>query len=356
MAGELLIYGANGYTGQLISRLAASRGERPILAGRSGAGVRALANELGLQHRVFGLDDPARLQAGLQGIDAVLHCAGPFSATAIPMVEACLATRAHYLDITGEIAVFQAIWERDARARAAGITLLPGVGFDVVPTDCLAAHLARRLPGATHLTLAFTSRGAAGISRGTATSAVEGLGRPGLVRRGGALTEVAHGSARREIDFGFATRRAIRISWGDVFTAFHTTGIPNIEVYATLPGAASRWAGALRLAAPLLWSRMGQAILRAGLRRMPPGPTDQQRAASQSVIWGEARDADGHVVRARLVGPDGYTMTSRTALAAACRVLTVSAPTGFQTPAQAFGADWILECEGTSREDLAESA
>lgn len=353
MAGQLLIYGANGYTGQLISRLAASRGEGPILAGRSEEGVRTLATELGLGFRVFGLDDPARVQAGLEGIGAVLHCAGPFSATAAPMAEACLATGAHYLDITGEIAVFQAVWERDARARGAGITLLPGVGFDVVPTDCLAAHLAQRLPGATHLTLAFTTRGGAGISRGTATSAVQGLGRPGMVRRNGALTEVAHGSASREIDFGFATRRAIRISWGDVFTAFHTTGIPNIEVYATMPGAASRWAGALRLAAPLLRSRVGQAILRAGLRRMPAGPTDQQRAASQSVIWGEARDADGHSARARLIGPDGYTMTSRTALASAHRVLAGAVPAGFQTPALAFGADWILECEGTSREDTA---
>lgn len=349
---HLLVYGANGYTGALVARLAASRGQRPVLAGRSAAGVRALADELQLPHRVFGLDAPAALRAGLGGARAVLHCAGPFSATSAPMIEACLATGAHYLDITGEIAVFQAAAARDAEARARNVTLMPGVGFDVVPTDCLAAHLAGRLPGATHLTLAFTTIGPAGISRGSAATVVEGLGRPGIVRRDGVLVEVPHGSAERVIDFGGRARRAVRISWGDVYTAYHTTGIPNVEVYTTMPGRAGRVLALLRLAGPLFRTAAVQRLLRAGVRRLPPGPTDAERARSRTVVWGEARDAAGRAVRARLHGPDGYTLTAHTALGAAEAVLAGGVGAGFRTPAAAFGADWVLGMPGVAREDV----
>src|SRR6187402_1304471 len=104
------------------------------------------------------------------------------------MVDACLAERVPYLDITGEIAVFEAAAARDAEAKAAGVVLLPGAGFDVVPSDCLAAHLKRRLPSATSLALAFQVLG--GVSRGTATTAVENLARGGMVRRAGKLVAV----------------------------------------------------------------------------------------------------------------------------------------------------------------------
>ena len=150
-----LLYGANGYTGQLIAREAVVRGQRPILAGRNAEAVTALARQLGLEHRIFSLDDAAATCAGLEGVTAVLHCAGPFAHTARPMIDACLEARVHYLDITGEISVFEMAAVRDTEAMAAGVMLLPGAGFDVVPSDCLALHLHRRLPTATHLALAF---------------------------------------------------------------------------------------------------------------------------------------------------------------------------------------------------------
>ena len=165
MSGWLL-YGAYGYTGARIARLAVERGERPTLAGRDATATAALAEELNLPHCSFDLEDPHRLSQAIKGFRAVLHCAGPFSATSQPMADACLATGAHYLDITGEIGVFEALAARDQEARTAGVCLLPGVGFDVVPTDCLAALLSERLPGASHLELAF--RGAGTPSRGTA--------------------------------------------------------------------------------------------------------------------------------------------------------------------------------------------
>src|SRR4051795_5180707 len=171
-----LVYGANGYTGQLIAELARERGERPILAGRSEDKVRPLAERLGLPWRAFDLGHP-----DLHDVQLVLHCAGPFSATSRPMVDACLTARAHYLDITGEVEVFEAVLARDAEARERGVVLLPGVGFDVVPSDCLAALLHRKLPSATRLELAFATQGRA--SPGTLKTTVESLPRGGVVRR-----------------------------------------------------------------------------------------------------------------------------------------------------------------------------
>ena len=197
-----MLHGANGYTGQLIAREAARRGLVPTLAGRGPGKVGALARELGLAHRVFALDR-ADDAAGLDGMALVLHCAGPFSATGAPMMERCLRSGAHHLDITGEIDVFEQAHARDARARAAGVLLCPGVGFD--------------------------SR--SGISPGTARTAAEGIALGGRVRW---IVRVPHGHRTRRIDFGGGVRTAMTLAWGDVSTAFHTTGSPNIEVYAAL--------------------------------------------------------------------------------------------------------------------------
>src|SRR5438045_96693 len=117
---SFLIYGANGYTGELIAREAVRRGLKPVIAGRNADKLAPLAKELGLQSRAFPLDKPR-----LDGIDAVLHCAGPFVHTSAPMVRACLDAGVHYLDITGEIAVFEAIMSMNDAAIHAGVTLIP---------------------------------------------------------------------------------------------------------------------------------------------------------------------------------------------------------------------------------------
>ncbi len=186
-----VVYGANGYTGELIARESVRRGLRPVLAGRNRDAVTKLAAELGCGSIVIGLDDVTALTQVLRGVRAVLHCAGPFSATAAPMLQACLAARTHYLDITGEIPVFEAAHDLDAAAREAGCVLCPGVGFDVVPTDCVAAELKAQLPDATYLALGFDSRMA--TSRGTAKTTIEGLAAGGYIRSSGRLTKVAHG-------------------------------------------------------------------------------------------------------------------------------------------------------------------
>jgi short subunit dehydrogenase-like uncharacterized protein len=350
MAQRFLIYGANGYTGALAARVAAGRGLAPVLAGRDESKIAPSAAELGFEHRAFGLDDAARLDAALEGVAAVLHCAGPFSHTSRPMADACLRTRTHYLDITGEISVFESLAARDREAQAAGVMLLPGVGFDVVPSDCLAAHLKRRLPSATKLRLAIG--GAGRLSRGTLTTMVENLHRGGMVRRGGRLTPVPTAWKTRAFDFGRGPVKATTIPWGDVATAFHSTGIPDIEVYAALP-AAARWVmKASRPFKSLLAAPTVQSILKGRIRKLPPGPSAEERRRGASLVWGEVTDDAGERRAARLRGPEGYALTALTALAAVERVLKGEHPPGFQTPSRAYGPDFVLGIEGVAREDL----
>jgi short subunit dehydrogenase-like uncharacterized protein len=344
-----LIYGANGYTGRLIARQAVVRGHRPILAGRSEEPVRTLARELGLEHRIFDLQDANRVRQGLQGALAVLHCAGPFARTAHPMVEACLEEHIHYLDITGEISVFEMLAGREPEAVAANIFLLPGVGFDVVPSDCLAAHLKRRLPSATHLTLGFETRGR--ISRGTATTMVENLPRGGAIRQGGKILSVPAAWKSRVIDFGRGQRQAMTIPWGDISTAYHSTGIPNIEVYMACSGG-QRFLS--RMSNYLGWLFRYPSVQRFLIRRLhgsAPGPSDEQRARGESLLWGEVANDKGDKAIARLRVPEGYTCTVHAALAVMDRVLAGWASPGFQTPSLAFGPDFVLELPGVLRTD-----
>jgi short subunit dehydrogenase-like uncharacterized protein len=351
-ATRLLIYGAYGYSGRLVVREALDAGLRPVLAGRDARPLTEMAQRHGLAWRAVSLDDPAALDAALDGLRVVLHCAGPFVHTSRPMADACLRARVHYLDITGEIPVFEAIAARDGEARERGIVLLPGTGFDVVPSDCLAAHLARRLPGADRLALAFRSSGS--ISRGTAATMAENAGAGGAVRRDGRIVPVPAAWRTRRIDFGNGgPSLAVTIPWGDVSTAWHSTGIPNIEVYVAVTPAlrralvVSRWLGSLLSSGPVRrW-----LVRRA--RARPPGPGEARRARGESRFWGEVRDPGGRTASARMVTPDGYTLTARTAVASALRVLAGDVAPGFQTPSRAFGADFILEQRDVRREDLA---
>lgn len=350
MSLNFLLYGANGYTGTLIAKLAVERGLLPILAGRTPEKIEPLSAELGLEYRAFSLDDDAAMDAALADVAAVLHCAGPFSQTSKPMVAGCLRTKTHYLDITGEVAVFEAIAALDASSKAAGVMLLPGVGFDVVPSDCLAAHLKARLPSATRLALGFQALGQ--ISRGTATTMVEGQHRGGLIRRGGVLTPVPAAWKTRSIDFGQGLVEATTIPWGDVSTAFYSTGIPDIEVYAAFPQATRRAMAASRYLGWLLGLPAVQQFQKRLIQAQPPGPNDAERAQGKSLLWGEVEDNSGKRLVSRIQGPEGYTLTALTALAIVVKVLDRQVAIGFQTPSLVYGADLILEIEGVVREDL----
>ena len=350
MANNFLLYGANGYTGALIARMCSERGLKPILAGRDKSKIETMAKEYGFDWRAFALDDPKAVDVGLKDCAVVLHCAGPFTRTAKPMVDACLRCGVHYLDITGEITVFESLSARDEEAKKVGVMLLPGVGFDVVPSDCLAAHLKRRLPEATNLTLAFHGTGR--LSHGTQTTMVEKIDQGGAVRRDGKIKGVPAAWKTREFDFGRGPVTATTIPWGDVSTAYHTTGIPNIEVYSAIPSSARRMLVASRYIGWLLATGLMQNFLKSRIKAGPAGPSDEERARGKTFLYGEASDDKGNKVAARQRGPEGYTLTALTSLAITQKVLDGDFKTGFQTPAKAYGPDLILEIEGVEREDL----
>ena len=340
-----MIYGANGYTGGLIAREAVRRGLKPLLGGRNGQALQALAGELGLESRVFALEGSAQVAREIDGLALVLHCAGPFSATAEVMMRACLQARAHYLDITGEIAVFELAQSLGAQAAAAAVVLCPGVGFDVIPTDCVAAALKAALPDATHLALGFDSR--SGMSAGTAKTSVEGLAQGGKVRRDGRIVDVALACKVRRIDFGDGVKDSMTIPWGDVSTAFHTTGIPNIEVY--LPGSPAMIARVRRanLIRPLLRLAWVQRWIKARIERSVRGPSALEREQWPAYVWGEATNSRGETRVARIRTANGYSLTVTGSLAVVEHLLGTTPAGGAYTPSRLMGQDLVTRLPGS---------
>ena len=348
MTDELLVYGSYGYAGALVVENAVDAGFSPVLAGRSAEKVERQAMDLGLDYRVFSLEHPEVIEARIADADAVLNCAGPFSETAAPLIAACLETGTDYLDLAGEIDALEATAARDSEAESAGVTLLPGVGFDVVPTDCLAAHLEAELPSATRLTLAVDGLGT--FSPGTVKSIVDEFPRACAVREDGEVRDVPAAHRTRTFDFGGGEEKsAVTVPWGDVSTAYYATGIPNVEVYATVPEFAVE---AMRRTRPLT-PVLGFGPVKEALKRLADavvaGPTADQRARSTTRVWGEVENDDGDRAAARLRTPDTYDVAGRTAVEAARRVVGDEAPTGFQTPASAFGPDFVLSFDGIER-------
>ena len=343
MNDRWMIYGANGYTGERIAREAAKRGLRPVLAGRRGDKLAALGVELGLEHRVFALDDETAVARNLEGMSVVLLCAGPFSATSRVVRRAGMLAGCHYLDITGEIAVIEAAAAEDELARRAGVAIIPAVGFDVVPSDCLAAMLAGRLPGANRLTLAFHADGK--LSPGTAKTAVEGMAQGVLTRVDGVISPHRGAPKRRKIPFSCGVKTATLIPWGDVASAHHSTGIPNIETYAVL--SSGPLSALLPIARWLVRFDGVRASLVKWIEKNVPGPSETQLAASSAWLWGEVVDGAGRRVSATLDTPGGYPLTILTALACVERVLDNPPHAGFHTPSRAFGHDYILSMRDT---------
>jgi short subunit dehydrogenase-like uncharacterized protein len=338
-----MLYGANGYTGELTAERAAATGMRPILAGRRPDAVRPIAERLALPWRAFPLEHTAE-ELARAGARALLLDAGPFSATSEQAVGACLRTRAHYVDITGEIAVFEAVHARDADAKRAGIVLLPGGGFDVVPSDCLAASLARALPGATHLQLAFAVE--SGPSKGTAKTAVEGLGRGGAIRANGEIKRVPLAWKVIDVPFRDKTRTAVTIPWGDVVTAYYSTKIPNIVVYMAMSPTHVRTMKWARPMIPLLTLGPVQRALKWCIERSVQGPDETVRHAESTQLWGRVRDAAGKSIEATLVTPQGYALTVESSLEIVRRLLAGGVAAGAHTPSTAFGADFITQLPG----------
>lgn len=323
---------------------------KPIIAGRNEAEIKALATASGLAFRVFDLSDTTALEAALAEVPVVLHAAGPFVHTAKPMMEACIRKGVHYLDITGEVRIFERAAHWSDKAEAAGIMLMPGVGFDVVPTDCLAVYLHQQLPDANFLQLAFAGMG--GVSRGTANTMTESLGEPGAVRRDGKLARVPVAYKGLWAPHPVKSFFAMTIPWGDLSTAYRSTGIPNIETYMGISPKSYQRARRLRYFGWLLRTSFFRNRAKRAIQRRPAGPSPEKRLQSRSLIWGKVQNAQGAERQAYLTTPEGYTLTALTSLLIVEKVLAGHFQPGFQTPAGLYGADLILEIPGTERGDL----
>lgn len=347
----LLIYGSYGYTGQLICKHALAKGLKPVIAGRDEQKTKKQAQELGLDYLVFDLNNHQKVVENLKPFQVVLHCAGPFMYTSLPMINACLEAKTHYLDITGEYQVFEQAYKMDEKAKAAEVLLMPGVGFDVVPSDCLAAYLYKILPTADTIELVLSQQGGR-LSQGTAITVAENLGQPTMARRNGKLEEFENGELVRTVNINGKNKQAVAISWGDIASGFRSTKVPNITVYNTLPP---------KVISSMKWSNYIGFILRNkwvknrvinNIKKRPPGPSDSERNAASSVIWGEAKNLLGISKSVQLNLPEGYTITFLTAVDIAQKVLTSTSVFGAKTPSQVFGCDYILQFEGVKRKDL----
>lgn len=349
-ADKWMIYGATGYTGGLIAKKAIELGQKPTLAGRNAETVSALASELNLPWAAFSVDNADAIEAALEGHTLVLSVAGPFSATADIMMNACIKTSTHYLDVTGEIDVFELAASLSAHAKKAGVTLLPGVGFDVVPSDCLAAHTAARAKAP--ISLAIAIKGLGGPSRGTAKTAVESLGSGTMARKGGIITPLRAGSLQRNFDTGSGEEPYLGVSWGDVSTAYHSTGIPDIEVYFPAEGPIKAMTTMSRFLGPVMGSGFVQSMLKKQIDKMPAGPTDAERLRDTSILLAEVTDSDGTLFKSLLSTPNGYTLTAESAVKSALNIIGGKGKPGFQTPSSAFGASFAFELSGCELTDL----
>lgn len=345
MSKQWMIYGAYGYSGELTARNAVKRGLSPVLAGRSEEKLKPLAAELGLSYRAFGLDDVAALTEQLKDIGAVTHCAGPFSATAEPMMKACIQAQTHYADITGEIEVFELAHQLSGLAKAAGIVLCPGVGFDVIPTDCVAAALKEAMPDATDLTLGFDSR--SGFSPGTAKTSVEGLAGGNKVRENGHIVTKPLGKLTRKIDFGDGEKTAMSIPWGDVSTAFHSTAIPNISVFIPMPPAKIKQAQKLNYVKWLLNFGFIQNMLKKNAGKVR-GPNEEKRAKQITHVWGEVKNAAGDTKVARIKTANGYNVTWQGGILIPQKLMNdAPAEGGHYTPSMLMGSRFVETLEGS---------
>ncbi len=345
MVKNWMIYGATGYTGQLMVEEAVKKGLKPVVAGRSEAKLKPIAEQYGLEYCAFDLADSKAVEQEIAKVDLVLHCAGPFSQTAKPMMEACLSQKAHYIDITGEINVFEMCQAFDKHAKDADVVFCSGVGFDVIPTDCIAATLKQAFPEAVSLQLGFDSR--SGLSPGTAKTSVEGLKEGGKVRQNGNITSVGFAHSVEKINFGDGEKLAMTIPWGDVSTAYHSTGIPNIKTYIPASPKLVKKMKRMNWFRPLLGLGFVQNFLKKQIDKRVRGPNKAKRDTLRTFVWGKAIDANGKSVTARVETASGYDVTVFGAVAIVEHFMQNDIAAGSATPSQIMGANFVERLEGS---------
>lgn len=340
-----MLYGATGTTGALIAEEAVRRGHQPVLAGRSAETLASLGKRLGLPWVAVGLDESERLQQVVSDVDAVLNAAGPFIATAPPLVQACLAAGTHYLDIAGELPVQQHLFAHNLAARERNITLIGGVGFGVVASNSLVKYVADQLPGATTLELAVKAANQQ-TSQGATKSVLEALAGGGRVYREGRLVPFRLGKGLKTLHFPDGPFEILPVPSGDLEAAYRATGIANITAFIPFRRSAA-------VLLPLVQWGLSLRPLRGWLeaaveKRGPRQRASQASGQKTSYAWARAMNQHGQQVEAWLALGEGYQFTAASSVRAVEHVLR-SQLSGALTPAQAFGTDFVLTIEGVQR-------
>src|SRR3954454_21150202 len=303
MAGRIVVFGATGYTGELVARELAGIGERPVLAARDEARVRALAGALGglglaLGALDWGVADVRRrdsVHALVGRGDVLVSCVGPFARWGGPAVEAAVAAGAHYLDSTGETAFIRRIFESyGPRAASAGSALVTAMGYDWVPGN-LAGALALREAGegATKVAIGYFVRGGGGagsMSGGTRASAAGVFLEPSFAWRGGRIVTERSGARVRSFVVDGRASKAISAGSSEHFglpPAF--PGLRDVDVYLGWFGGASEalkvFSAGLSLATrvPAVRGVLNELVAR-GVKGSTGGPDAEARAASGSLV------------------------------------------------------------------------
>lgn len=349
MTDPILLYGATGFTANLVIDEMLRQGLHPVLSARNPDALRARAERAGLLYRPAKLDQPGSLKTALDGMQVMLNLAGPYRTTSQRAIEACLETGVHYLDVSGEVDAVAEAARLHPEARARGVMLMPGAGFDVVPSDCLCAHVAKRLRDIQTLRIAVSGLDLA--SSGSLRTLAYELGRPTRVCHGGTLRELPPGELTRRFDFGDGLRPCAAVSWADLITAPITTGASNVETYfESTPTVAAfvQYNRQLGWVHRLPWADKWLDLPRPFGTN---GPTAEQRALRRATIVVQGEDSAGRSFSSTLSTPEVYSLTAQTATSIAARVLAGDTEPGFQTPARLFGADFILRFSGVTRTD-----
>jgi short subunit dehydrogenase-like uncharacterized protein len=342
----ILVYGAYGFTGKLIVQEIVSQNLPVILSGRDQVKLKALADQFRLPYNACLLDDDSELDKLLNSVDLVINCAGPFKFTADKMARACLRNQCHYIDITGEYQIFERLQMLNANAVNSGIMVMPGTGFDVVPSDCLALKLKRNLPDATSLVLCFASTGG-GWSGGTMKTMLEDAGNGGRIRMNGSLKKVKNAYKVQEFNFGTFQHLAVTIPWGDLSSAYFTTGIPNIETYMA---ASPKIIKSLKKLNTWGW------LMKIGLiKKIAQNKVEKSRHHFEkktlnnapTFFYGKVINDKGETYEARLKTINGYLLTAKSSVLIAKKILNRDFKIGYQTPASAYGFSLIEKISGS---------
>lgn len=333
---KIAVHGASGFTGSLIVAELVRRALTPVLVGRDGARLRAVAASAGIPDaamRVASLEDADALSAAFVDVDAVINAAGPFTTLGEPVVRAALAAGRHYLDTTGEPAYLRHILDTyDAPARAAGVTILPALTDDGGPGDLIAALTAARLDTAVAQIITADLRLPGAASRGTARSMVSIMSQTQLEYRGGTWQPT-------DID----ARTTITAPEGLEVVRVAPIGLPGVF---TIPRhvRTDQVLGVIREEVGELFASLSSTVAES----IPEAPDAAARTASRWCMLAEATGVDGSRARGWVAGVDAYAATAAIVVEAARRVVSDGAPAGALAPAQAFdAADFLKYLETT---------